>query len=589
MTNTLENGSDSASSFGDSNTLEKPFWIRSLRFNDGTELELPSSGVVVLVGANNVGKSQALRNIGAQVGLSAPLVHVVVAPQIELASDREAAVRWFAENCSIKSLASGDFYESRGHRAAVTKIEGEIRGGGALSARLGKLVSIFANAEERLRLTVPVEAVDIVEAQPEHPIHILAQRADLLEQISRMTKGAFGDPLTLDLTAGRMVMLRLGVPSSDPEFSRHGVPGRDYITELRALPTLGEQGHGIRCYTGMLMELLAVNHTVVLIDEPEAFLHPPQAELIGRAISDIKHEESQVFVATHDANVLKGFLSSSKSENVTIVRIGRSGDKNPVAVLRQKDLEQLWSNPALRYSNVLDGIFSEGTVVCEGDPDCRLYESATDALDDMGASGLNFTHGGGVGRVPAIVAALSAVSVPTAVVIDLDVLGKADHLRAIVESLGHEWKKAWDKLLNTLEAGVQTLAETPSKATIVKAVEESLAETNEEDSPPADALKRISKVARKTGGWSKLKKGGSQMLPSGACTNAYRAIRKILKGQGVFVVDVGELEGWFPTVGNHGPAHVYEVLEQDLMDGEDAKSVKEFMAEVRGYLSSGAA
>ena len=41
----------------------RPFWIKSITFSDGTNLPVPSSGVVVFVGPNNVGKSQALRDI----------------------------------------------------------------------------------------------------------------------------------------------------------------------------------------------------------------------------------------------------------------------------------------------------------------------------------------------------------------------------------------------------------------------------------------------------------------------------------------------------------------------------------------------
>jgi ABC-type cobalamin/Fe3+-siderophores transport system ATPase subunit len=37
--------------------------VRSVTFSDGRELEVPETGVVVLVGPNNSGKSAALREI----------------------------------------------------------------------------------------------------------------------------------------------------------------------------------------------------------------------------------------------------------------------------------------------------------------------------------------------------------------------------------------------------------------------------------------------------------------------------------------------------------------------------------------------
>ena len=82
------------------------------------------------------------------------------------------------------------------------------------------------------------------------------------------------------------------------------------------------------------MELVSRSNLFVSIDEPEAFLHPPQAEMIGNAICELKSDNSQVFVATHDSNVLKGFLSSAHAQNVTVVRVERDGDKNPISVLK---------------------------------------------------------------------------------------------------------------------------------------------------------------------------------------------------------------------------------------------------------------
>ncbi len=539
-----------------------------------------------MVGANNVGKSKALQNIASQTGardLDAT-EHIVVESELEWDTDKEAAVQWFSERFPTKNLASGTFYEARRHRISVDKAERDVRAG-TMSTRIGRLVSVFANAEERLSLTKAVQAIDLAEAQPEHPIHILAREAELIEQLSALSEAAFGVALTLDTTGGNTFVLRLGIPSVEPDFTRHGIPTREYVSALRRLPALENQGHGIRSYAGMLMELLAGSHLFVLIDEPEAFLHPPQAEKIGRAISDLKRHVSQVFVATHDANVVKGFLSSQNSEDVLIVRIKRSGETNPASVLQPKDLEALWSNPALRYSNVLDGLFSEGTLVCEGDPDCRLYESAIDNIDDAGSSGIHFTHGGGSGRIPVIASALTAVSVPTAVVVDLDLLAKRDLLRSIVESIGGAWSSAWDPLLNAIESGVSTLAETPTKATIEKAVLESLDGVNDEDPTPAEALNRIAKVARKTTGWQKLKRGGRAILPGGQCITAFDTLLKEMSDQGVFLVWVGELERWFPAVGGHGPAHVSEVHEKGLLEGPEGAELRLFVEGIRSYLS----
>jgi len=73
---------------------------------------------------------------------------------------------------------------------------------------------------------------------------------------------------------------------------------------------------------------------------------------------------------------------------------------------------------------------------------------------------------------------------------------------------------------------------------IAKAVAESLDGVNDEDAPGEESLKRISRIARKTTGWQKLKQSGPAVLPAGQCTAAFDAVTRALVDQGVFVVTV---------------------------------------------------
>jgi len=53
----------------DSDTLKSKFYyaLRSIRFSDSTKVALSQDDVLVIVGGNNVGKSQALREIIAML------------------------------------------------------------------------------------------------------------------------------------------------------------------------------------------------------------------------------------------------------------------------------------------------------------------------------------------------------------------------------------------------------------------------------------------------------------------------------------------------------------------------------------------
>jgi hypothetical protein len=48
-----------------------------------------------------------------------------------------------------------------------------------------------------------------------------------------------------------------------------------------------------------------------VIDEPEAFLHPPQARLIGSSLVQDRRDNRQLFIATHSADILSGVLNTT--------------------------------------------------------------------------------------------------------------------------------------------------------------------------------------------------------------------------------------------------------------------------------------
>lgn len=60
------------------------------------------------------------------------------------------------------------------------------------------------------------------------------------------------------------------------------------------------------------------------------------------------------------------------------MRLTRNGEINHAAVLNEQDVKDLWSDPLLRYSNVLDGLFHDAVVLCESDSDFRYYQAVLD-------------------------------------------------------------------------------------------------------------------------------------------------------------------------------------------------------------------
>jgi hypothetical protein len=149
---------------------------------------------------------------------------------------------------------------------------------------------------------------------PSHPLQVLHVDRAKFGELARVMKRLFGIDLFLD-TVGQNFYLRLGEPGVSPYTVDTYDP--EYDNAVAALPELQSQGDGIRAVLGLLLPLISSLHPLVLIDEPEAFLHLPQARIIGREIGkQAKGKGSQVIIATHDKNILQGVIESNASVTI---------------------------------------------------------------------------------------------------------------------------------------------------------------------------------------------------------------------------------------------------------------------------------
>lgn len=192
------------------------------------------------------------------------------------------------------------------------------------------------------------------------------------------------------------------------------------MKDLEKLDLLNQQGDGMRSFVGVLLNAFISHYSILLIDEPEAFLHPPQARLLGKMIANDLPSERQLFIATHSGDFLKGLLDSNRS-NLKIIRIQRRGTLNKVSILNSSDIRDIWSDSLLRHSNVLDGLFHSKVVICESDSDCRFYSAILSAIhDDTGSISpdILFIHYGGKHRMPTIIRSLIKLEVPLRVIAD---------------------------------------------------------------------------------------------------------------------------------------------------------------------------
>ena len=163
-----------------------------------------------------------------------------------------------------------------------------------------------------------------------------------------------------------------------------------------------------------------------LIDEPESFLHPPQARIMGQIIGETLSDQQQAFISTHSEDIIKGLLETCP-ERLKIIRITREGDTNYFSILDNDKFSEIWNDPLLKHSNIMSSLFHKTVVLCESDADCQMYsiiESYIKQKQGKYAEAL-FIHCGGKQRMARIISALRALNIDVKTIPDLDMLNDA--------------------------------------------------------------------------------------------------------------------------------------------------------------------
>jgi hypothetical protein len=230
----------------------------------------------------------------------------------------------------------------------------------------------MVDVETRLKASEAPDVIDSFVEPPQNPVHVLC-RDDALEfNISRCFRQAFGADLIVKRAGGKKTSIHVGLRQGFGDSPDRASP--QYLQKLLGYPELGVMGHGMRSFGGCLLNVFAAPAFVLLIDEPEVFLHPPHARILGTILAREKPSDRQIVFSTHSTDILQGILDFEDGK-VQIVRMTRGIDGNHAHELKSETIRQLWNDPLLRFSNVFDGLFHDLVVVCEGDADCRFYSA----------------------------------------------------------------------------------------------------------------------------------------------------------------------------------------------------------------------
>ncbi|MDO3535113.1 AAA family ATPase [Ralstonia pseudosolanacearum] len=562
------------------------FRLTALRFSDGTTLQIGENDMVVIVGGNNAGKSRTLKDIHAHFttdmhgggnyqGLvvhSVESVHTTEISSVESWLQSEDAIT-DVPGASIQALGRG----SRHPRSAILNW---FKDSPAWRKKiLGVHCIELLDTETRLSIANPAQAISFSRSDPtSNPIQRLYKDDGLEKEISDYFHEAFHMDVVVNRGDGGTIPLHCGerpIPSEGEDCVSKG-----YLERLIKLPLAHEQGDGMRSFLGCLLRVFVWKPFVTLLDEPEAFLHPPQARYLGSLLASKKPQGRQVVVATHSGDFLRGVLDAN-AQNVKIVRLNRTGNTNHPTELSSSDLRTLWTDPLLRHSNLLDGVFHDGVVLCEADTDCQFYSAVLEAVvrnqPRIRRPHLLFAHVGGKDRFRSIVPALRSLGVPIRVIADFDMLSAEHPLRVIVAGLGGDWEKI-AKDFNILHAAMKGQRKELSKAEVQAEISTILASAGEVIAE-ADADK-IRSVVKRGSPWALAKLAGKSFVPTGDATQAYQRLHTYLSKIGICIVEVGEMECFCKSIGGHGTKWVNEVMKRDLATDPELQHARDFVSSI---------
>lgn len=258
-------------------------------------------------------------------------------------------------------------------------------------------------------------------------------------------------------TGGSSIMFRTG---EDFEFIRQASrTDRDSEKQLKNYNLLDNEGDGLKGFVTNFLSLNLSNKNILLLDEPEAFLHPPLARQLGELIGEAESEQRQIFVVTHSVELLKGILS--KANDVNIIRVTRTGNSNKFTQIQENVLKGIMENPLLKVSRVMEGLFCERVVITEAEADELIYQELITKL--FSQSGLYFTHGHSKQMCAKIAQLYKTIGVKYEMIFDFDIMRKPDEFKTVLSLTSYSEKekqkiKAYsEKIKNVINDSVKIL------------------------------------------------------------------------------------------------------------------------------------
>lgn len=537
---------------------DNPFvLIKKIKFKDGTEIEFKKDDIVIFVGANNVGKSRTLKDI--KENLIGTSIDNIIINEMEYTEENfnEKSMRNYFERNFVKDVYS-NYNIQIGYNNSYSFNDYNFEEIQTNPKIFYKSLFTILSTENRLNLTSPISLNDINDQFKLNIMEKLEYNEDNIKKLNKFLINSFKKGIDVnDENAISTYCKVYKIGNEDEINSTINSKRRDAHENLKKMEFLHEQGDGIRSAVAILAALIVNEHSLFLIDEPEAFLHPPQARLLGNNIVELS-ENKQCFLATHNIDLIRGILEKNSSR-VKIIKINRENNNNTIFQLDNKDIEQIAYDKNLKYTNILNGLFYSKVVLCEDESDCKFYSAILESVNENVFQNTLFCAVGGKDQFKVIISLLKSMKIDYTIIADIDLINDRDKLKQLLNSIEKnkydEIKETYNRFLKEYERKNDSLVK---KQSVIKQEINKL--FTEDEYMSDETAKKIKNELKNINTLKLLKAGGKAILPQGSCVLDFDEIEKFLNQNNIFILECGEVERFIPEIDLHGNAWVEGVF-----------------------------
>lgn len=504
--------------------------------------------ITIFVGPNNSGKSQTLRDIRDRLE-NGPLSNPTIIDTFEF--DTPSSINDYFSNIEIKDSVNNvghktvfgiksDLLSKESMELHMPSLEYEFQQNKSYNYILGNISKFMVanlDSSTRLNLVLSTSSFNPILDTPSNLLQSLflnkANEGLLIEAF----KEAFDMDIKLDYS--ELIALCLRVAKQLPQLPEDPQQACK-ITQF--LPKIDVQGDGFKSFVGIILGLLFAQNRIILLDEPEAFLHPAQARFLGKWLIDNSNLfEGQLLVCTHNSNFLSGVLSSDKK--VDIYRLNRHDNVTKYNLLPSDATNKLSKSPILSSQRVIEGIFHKGVVVCEADADRAVYQGVA-SITHKSNQEILFIHSHNKQTHKDVAKLLVDAKIPVALIVDIDILNSDSDLKNLLEILGDISKNS-DLLMQRQRIAdiINKVSESEILDNIKNEIRLFLDQLEKGEHTLSGAKGAYNRIGKDFTSWKNIKNNGINGFPNDIQDLVIELINT-LKQRGIFVVPVGELEGW---------------------------------------------